>query len=530
MSFLERLGLVPASRLMAAQAQIAFAEVRVQEARRDGFKRGMTQYMGFSAADINSRFVNFSPALDSVNKEIKKDLKLCRAHSRTLMRDNAFMRRYLGLVSTNVTGPNGIAFDSVITGNLGKPKKEWNQIIKGAWREWGKSAAVDGMTWTDFERLVLETVATDGEAFVRKVRGFPNAFGFAVELIDADRVDHTWNRAPAKGINEIAMGVEIDAWGRRVAYHVWTAHPSDWAMERRRVRIPAEEIIHVGRPDRTHSTRFMPWATPVMNLLTLLGRYWNSEIVAANWEADRLGFLVSDVNTLDPSDGGESQVDPSTLQVQSDMAQFVGLPPGVKAEIPQIQHPATAFDGFSKAMLRGIASGLGVAYHSLTGDVSQANYSSARVALLDERDGWRKLQGWFTRSLHDPLFPEWLDMAVLAGKVSIPVVDPGRLCAPVWYPRGWSWVDPQKDTDASKAAIAGAFTTLQAVCAEQGGDWEEILVQRAAEQKRAKELGLFLDYTTKGAMPPQEAAAEAPPDAEEETQENPEPGGGDGNA
>jgi lambda family phage portal protein len=172
-------------------------------------------------------------------------------------------------------------------------------------------------------------------------------------------------------------------------------------------------------------------------------------------------------------------------------------------------------------MLRGIASGLGVAYHSLTGDVGAANYSSARVALLEERDNWRKLQGWYTRAFHDRMFADWLDMAVLSGNLNIPVADPGRICAPRWYPRGWEWIDPQKDADASKAAIAGGFTTLQRVCAEAGDDWEEVLEQRAKEQKRAKQLGLFLDFSTKGAMPPQEAAADAPPAAEDATENDP---------
>ena len=509
-------------------ATVATIATLVNHARHEGFQRGQQAYMGYAGGNVNSRTVNFSVALESANKEVKRDIRALRAHSRTLARDNGFMVRYLGLCCTNILGPYGIAFDSVITGNSDKPKKAWNKAIKDAWKLWGKDATVDGMAWTDFEHLVLTTVVTDGEAFVRKVPGFPNAFGFALELIDADRVDWTWNVAPAQGQNEVIMGVEIDKWGRRVAYWVWTAHPTDLALDRKRVRIPASEIIHIGRADRTRRTRFNPWATGVMTFLNLVGRYWNSEIVAANWEADRLGFLTSELGTMDPSDGGEELADPTTLQVQSDVAQFVGLPAGVKAEFPANQHPSTAFDPFSKALLRGISVGLGVAYHSLTGDVGAANYSSARVALLDERDNWRKHQGWFVRGFHDKIFPDWLDMAVLSRQVDIPVTDPGKLCAPQWYPRGWQWIDPQKDTDASKAAIAGGFTTLQAVCAEQGDDWEEILVQRSLEQARAKELGLFLDYTTKGMMPPQEAAADAPASAEAATEKDGTAGGQNG--
>jgi hypothetical protein len=42
-------------------------------------------------------------------------------------------------------------------------------------------------------------------------------------------------------------------------------------------------------------------------------------------------------------------------------------------------------------------AGIGVSYESLSRDYSQSNYSSSRLALLDDRDLWRFYQSWFTR-------------------------------------------------------------------------------------------------------------------------------------
>ena len=43
-------------------------------------------------------------------------------------------------------------------------------------------------------------------------------------------------------------------------------------------------------------------------------------------------------------------------------------------------------------MLREIAAGTGVSYESLSRDYSQSNYSSSRLALIDDRDLWRVFQ------------------------------------------------------------------------------------------------------------------------------------------
>jgi lambda family phage portal protein len=139
-----------------------------------------------------------------------------------------------------------------------------------------------------------------------------------------------------------------------------------------------------------------------------------------------------------------------------------------------------------------VASGLGVAYHSLSGDLAESKFSSDRTALIQERDHWRKLQGWFVRSCCDPIYSAWLEMAVLSGQVQVSLPFE-RLCAPHWDARSWDWVDPQKDIDASVTAIERGLSTYQQELGQQGKNWEDVFEQRAKEQARAKELSLNLD-------------------------------------
>lgn len=441
-----------------------------------------------------TRWVDFHTSLEVAHKERIRDLAKLRAHSRDLSKNNVYAHRYVSMVSTHVVGPEGVKLESAITGNMDRPKDAWNEEIERAWQSWGSACSVDGQHWIDLQHLIAETVARDGEALVRLVRGFPNGCGFALEIIDPDRLDHEMNGTA--GGNRVVAGVEMDRWGRPVAYHVWSEHPSDYEtanQKQTRQRIPADQILHIYRDDRTRGTRGVPWLASAMVQLNMLGRLWTAELAAANAESDRLGILKTAQGVaLDDIDA-----DPvaTASEMDSEHAHFMGLDPGLDVVFPTIQHPNGVLPQFSMALLKGIAAGLGVSYHSLSGDVGDANYSSARVALLEERDEWRKLQGWFVRRVCEPIFRAWLEMAVLSGQIRIPVDSWERLFAPSWWPRTWEWVDPQKDETASWNAICHGLSTHQEELGRQGKDWRETFRQIAQAKAYAEELGL--EFTTK---------------------------------
>jgi len=455
----------------------------------------------YAGAQI-SRYIDFQTQLEAAHRERQRDLAKLRAHSRDLRKNNVYMARFVEMVSTHVVGPDGITFESEILGNGQKPKEDWNDKIESAWAKWGRCCSTDGrLSWLGFQHLTAETLATDGECIIRMVRGYPNAFGFAVEIIDADRLDHKLNIPAGRNQNRIIMGVEVDVWGRAVAYHVFTAHPGDYEAAPARVRIPANEILHLYTEDRTRATRGVPWATPCMVQLNMLGRLWTAELAAGNFEADRLGIIKSQTGVpLDEATDPRAMAD----EIQTEHCSFVGLEAGMDVVFPQLTHPNAILPDFSRALLKGIAAGCGVSYHSLAGDVSDANYSSARVALLDERDMWKKRQAAFIAGACDPIFRAWLPMALLSGMVDIPIQDPERLCCPVWWPRSWDWVDPKKDAEAALLSIRGGLSTHQQELGARGQDWRETFRQLHAECQYAADLGLDLSEKPAAAPQPKE--------------------------
>ncbi len=431
-----------------------------------------------------TRMQDFVAILRAEDDEIKRDLGRLRAHSRDLTKNNAFMARYLRLVSTNVVGHTGIGMQGALAFANGKLREDLNQKLEDAWKDWGKACTVDQkLSWKDAQRLFIETVARDGEAVVRKVCTTDNAFGFALEFIDADRLDHALNRPAGRNQNAIVMGVEVNTWGKPVAYWIFTSHPNSTAgMGREYARIPASEIIHAYIPKASVQSRGVPWAAPVMYQMNLFGRYWENEVAAAAHEAGRAGFLKTEMGDLGEGVSMEGQI----LEVGN--VTWQGLPPGVDPIIPDVKHPNTAFGEFSKGMLRGIAAGLGVSYPSLASDLSDVNYSSMRGGMLDERDNWRVIQDWMIAAFCEPVFRSWSLVASLSGKLQVSMDT--ETMAVEWAPRGWDWVDPAKDVDASIKAIEAGLDTRTRVLGAKGIVFRDLAKQLADEQALLKGLGL----------------------------------------
>ncbi len=157
---------------------------------------------------------------------------------------------------------------------------------------------------------------------------------------------------------------------------------------------------------------------------------------------------------------------------------------------------------------------------------SQSNYSSSRLALIDDRDLWRTLQRWFIRDFRMPIHKQWLQQAILSG--AIPSINlqeyganPAKFEAVRFKPRGWSWIDPTKEVEAYTAAILAGFTTVGRVIdlTGDGSDLEDILKERTRELEMMKEAGLLFSTDPSVVEIPaltKPAKAEPDPNADDE--------------
>jgi lambda family phage portal protein len=498
--------------------------------------KGQRTFAGAQYGRLVADWITSGATLDS---EIFASLPQLRNRSRQLARDNVHMTNFLGLVQDNVVGDTGISFQAQARMQRGKAGDDpalddkTNDSIEELWEDWTRkeSCHVAGLlAFSDIERLIIRACAEDGEFLVRKIyqKMGDSPVPMALELIEPERLVETYNARSDGTANEIRMGVELNGWQRPVAYYFHPKTPNDLGYQDisvragKYIRIPANEIIHGYIFSKVRQTRGIPWVHAAIMKLHHLHGYEEAEIVGARAASALMGFIES---PEDESGLGDGEQDGDTV-TEFEPGVFKKLNPGEKVSIPNQAKPSGQFDPFTRIMLRSLSAGLRISYESLSRDYSQTNYSSARQGMLTDRDRWKALQGWMVRNFHQSVYESWLDMAVLSGSLKLKnyELNPRMYRKVKWLPRGWGWVDPQKEITAYKDAVRSGFKTQADVIAEGGGDFDEFLEQRQAEVQAAEDAGLVFDtnpaqVNEKGITQPGIA-----PDTAEDGDGNPGPG------
>ena len=471
------------------------AKKRRQQATPSAPRRRM--YQGAQFSRLTADWVTGNTSADS---EVYGSAQKLRDRARQLCRDNDYARQALRAIEGNVIG-QGIPFQSQVRMQRGgKLDTSINDSIEAAWRQWAMASHCHTggkLSFADIERLVIRACAESGEVFVRLVR---QSFGgstipLAMEVIEADQLDDGLNGRSQQG-NEIRMGVEVDGWGRPIAYHFLAYHPGDYQFSNQQIstqrhkRIPAEDVIHLYRAERPGQTRGVTWFASAIQRLHHLAGYEQAEVVRARASSALMGFITSPEGELI----GDDVMDGERVQ-NFEPGVFRYLAPGEQVTVPSLDSPDGQFEPFLRAMLRAMAAGIGCSYETISRDFSQTNYSSSRLSLIEDRDHWRILQSWMIENFHRRIFSEWLDLAVLSNSLSLPGYEltPERFKAARWMPRGWAWVDPAKEVQAYKEAVRCGFKTLGEVVAEQGGDLDELLLARQGELAMLDQMGIVVD-------------------------------------
>jgi lambda family phage portal protein len=463
-------------------------------ANRLGFVR-KTARRNYAGAAMSRLTNDWTTAVTNADTEMRGDAKRLRARARELERNNDYARRYLKALEQNVLGADGIGLQMKVKDFNGDYDRQANNQIEAAWHAWGKATncSLNGLhSWYETQRLILRSVARDGAVLVRKHKGQARGpFGFQLELIEIDQLD--WDFEKVDGNTLIRFGVEYDkSTMRPLAYWILSRHPGDIngvTLGYKRERIPAAEIIHVFLPERIGQTSGVTWLCSAMSGLHQLGAYQEAELIQSRIACMKGGFY-----THKTPDGQELPSDTQGNLIQSlEPGQFEDLPMGTEFVPYDPQHPTQAYPFFVKATLRGISSGLGVSYNTLANDLEGVNYSSIRAGLLDEREEWKAIQTWFIERVCQAIFPEWLEMSLLSGAVNLPFSKFDKFNAHEWKARRWQWVDPEKDVNASIAAVANGFKSKRQIIAESGGDIEDTFQDIAEDARLASTKGINID-------------------------------------
>lgn len=345
------------------------------------------------------------------------------------------------------------------------------------------------------QRLIINTVVDAGECLVRRhadtlVQG---GMPFQLEVLEPDHLDETrWGTLPGGG--EIRDGIEYDGQGRRTAYWLFPQHPGSDSMVLPvtgvSVRVPADQILHVFRQDRPGQNRGVSWFAPVVLRLQDLADHEDAQLMRQKIAACFAVFRT----------GGEqspempSEIMPGMVYDLGDSEEITfATPPGV-----------SAYDEFTRSALRSVAVGLGVTYESLTGDLSQVNFASARMGRLDmdqNVSSWQWLM--MVPQLLHPVGAWFLD--AWQGEDGDEMRRAG-IPDDIWSRIGIEWapprrviVDPSREFAALKEAVRAGFMSRQNVIRQFGFDPERLNEELIEDAKFAADHRLVLDSDARNA-------------------------------
>jgi lambda family phage portal protein len=463
----------------------------------------------YLAASKGRLYMDFKGSNKSADAEIRWSLRDLRNRSRDLERNNEYARRYLQLLQTNIVGENGFRLQLKGRNIDGTIDMAGNNIIEAAWEDFCRlgGPTVDGkMSMTDLSNHVIRGMARDGEVFLHIVNKNYLRHGIGVQIIEPDRVDDQMNETLRDG-NQVRMGIELDSSTRRVAaYHVLVNNPGDYDYATTttgtfRQRIPADRVLHVYVQERADQTRGVPWTVTAMPALKMLHGYREAELVAARVGAAKMGFFTSPAGDGFTADGYE---DTFTPLYDAEAGTFHQLPAGVDFKAFDPTHPTTAFADFEKAILRGIAGGLGVSYTAIANDLEGTSYSSIRQGALEERDFYKTQQRFMIEHFIDPMFRLW--MRHVMDFALIPINGPGKFekfaLGISWRARGFQWVDPLKEINAAVVGLQNGIISHTDIAATYGRDAEETFAQIQRDKEMAKIFGLTMAYEPFGNKAP----------------------------
>lgn len=464
---------------------------------------------GWDAAATDRLSSGWSSLNTGINADLEGALPTLRARSRGWAMNTDQGARYLELVADNIVGADAprLQVRAKLRDGADTLDEVANTAIEQAWARWCRRGACEvtgEMSFGALCRTVLQTTARDGEFLLRRIRSSRLDFGLQLQLLDVDRINSQLNVAPpVRGGNAVRLGIEVDALGRKVAVHLFGTHPGDTgaglAPQVISERVPVDNLWHGFVLRRPEQVRGYPWAAAVLKRSDTLAQYERYALDAAKYGAAKMGFYTVDKDAIKVDDETWEAMKDATGELVQEVegGMLEALPPGVDFQSFDPKYPVEAFGSFVTTFKRDIAAGLGVAHHNLSGDMTGVNYSSARIAELSERRAWRALQQWFIGSFVEPVFREWLGVALVRGAIKLPsgaTLPADRFDkfaeASTFQPPGWDWVDPEKDLAALTTAAQWDIRSLRSIADAQGVDLDDNLADKKRLIDRYQQLGL----------------------------------------
>ena len=419
------------------------------------------------------------------------DRDTVRARARDLERNSDIENGILRAFKRNVIG-SGLHV-RVTTGD-----QEMDQEIERLWKRWCKARNCDvtgTQSLSQMMRMCIQRKIVDGGFLILKRYTDQGFLPFQLQVLEVDDLDTTQMQTHGKG-NRVIGGVEYNAWNRPQGYWIrqWSV---DGLYQLPSIYVEAKDVIFYFTKRRPTQIREMSDIAPTVKRIKDLNEFMNAVTVKERI----LSCLAAFIKRLIPGSGnplgrnreGARETNYEGRKIVPGM--IMELNPG--DDVVSINPSGNGADAtsFIKANQRMISAGSGLSYEATSRDLSEVTYSSARQGLIEDDMTYSEEREGIENIVLDEIYESFVISCYLAGLINPPGFWENK---EKWFYHEWvteprRWIDPQKEANANKIAIATGQKTFQQICSENGRDWKQVIDEIAEAKEYAAEKGIDMD-------------------------------------
>jgi len=414
-----------------------------------------------------------------------------RQQARHLEQNYDLANGVLNTLIANVIGPNGIGIEPQPRLPDGSIDIELARQIQQLWRDWSRRPEVTWMhDWASTQRLLARAWLRDGEVFAQTLMGESRVLQhgtlvpLSIEVMEADFVPMDFSSTSPR----VVQGIEINTWGRPVAYRIYKNDPQDVSALRNPgelKRVSADRILHLANRNRVRQLRGVSIFANVLNRFDDLKDYEESERIAAKIAASMAAYIKK--GTPDLYDPNEDD-DPRGMQFAPGMI-FDDLRPGEDIGTIDTNRPNPQLETYRSGQLKAIAAGTGPTYSSIA-KTYDGTYSAQRQELVEGWSSYATLGNEFISRIIQPVYGKFVAMARASGLMDVSRIIPESLDDAIYISPQMPWIDPKKEAEAWAMLEDRTYISGPEIIRKRGGNPTDILDQQARwlKEKADKDL------------------------------------------
>lgn len=443
------------------------------------------------------------------------DADVLGARSANLVRNNSYARAMLNAVQSGVVGPHGLLFKSLYVGDQIPGVTDEDRAIRRTitrniamgMRHIDVSGMLTFRQWED--SLVFGRAVYGGTFKVRVAKNRPQArYATAWRCIHPNRICNPDNRPDA---DNLYRGIQLNADGDPIGIHIRSSHPNKMRQGKATwIYVPlldangVEQVIWHSARLEPEQIRSPGWFTPIMQLLTHIGKVTEAHVVGTRLKAC-LGMIVEADDPIAAAKADRNGV-AWTKNTKIVPGKTYYIKKGSNVRPFEFKFDGSDFDIFTTAMLTPAtaAFGPGIPFQLALHQLTKSNMASARAALMQSWRSFRREQVDHEHELRI-VVKNYIAEDIARGRLVLPTGDDlDAACAGFFVPPQRLSSDEYREMQGAQLKKEVLGVSESTLSREYGGyDHDDERAQTAEDNALDERAGLNRNAETKTQDDPQ---------------------------